>query len=761
MMEPETDKELKIYSEIQRPTKYFYTPKFEAKDTLTSKDAVKFLLDGTLRLRVCKYCLNITQNLNELDEIIVVAGKCGLYEVTINDIVTSFYPVKVNCDTNFPNKICSDCLDRAFQCYFFTQQCEQAGRALHNYLEDLNEKFNKLDPMEPLKRRGKPKLYLNHNVLNMECKNVIDYAEPLINLINLNALPNDLELTDLECPKCWQVLPNITSLVNHEKSHPKSMWYYCKQCGKAFVKYTQLKKHKRNEHSQKIEDINLEKIIFACKQCGISNESLSKHLLHIEKHSFTKTLSELIMNPKGNCAMCFNKAYNMVHLNENMHMHGGGAGLTGEKSISNIVTSVFPDITLHYSLEDKICKHCLNKLITSYIFILNVRNNRNRLDECVGTMVETLKHVDENKNILIEVNQNVVFPAIREDLLVKDDAEEFLEDEFRIPDSDTDSDAKSTHSTSTDDIIRDNPARNATKTYAKRFSINGFQQSMPIDKNLVVKTNERKQKCLKKRLQKFTCPLCYRHFVSDYFLKKHVIKHVYETTECSLCNENFKSNFDCTEHKKVVHTLNLKTFASCGICGRSFKNMDKLKMHSKKHSFVECPLCNKIFKSQPFFEKHMVRHQRKFNSNRKHIETCSFCERDYSNENELSLHVNKVHLQIKPYNCDMCEKQFYTELNLRSHKKLHNVKSREECTFCHKTFMCRKSLVIHLRKHIDIKPHYCPVCSKSFYSESSMKYHMKKLHGGRYCCRLCKHIVNSNIDLKNHFKVAHTYKQLS
>ncbi|XP_047513870.1 zinc finger protein 197-like isoform X2 [Pieris napi] len=348
MMEPESEKEINIYSEIHRPTKYFMTPKFEIKDTLTSKDAVKFLLDGTLRLRVCKYCLNITPNLNELDEIIVVAGKCGLYEVTIKDIVASFYPVKVSCDTNFPNKICSDCLDRAFQCYLFTQQCDQAGRALHNYLEDLNDKFNKLDPMEPLKRRGKPKLYFNHNVLNMECKNVIDYAEPVINLINLNALPNNSELTELECPKCWQVLPNITSLVNHEKSHPKSMWYYCKQCGKAFVKYTQLKKHKRNEHSVKIEDIKLEKYIFTCKQCGISNESLSKHLLHVEKHSFTKTLGELIMNPKGNCAMCFNKAYNMVYLNETMHMHGGGAGLMGEKSISNIVTTVFPDKSYTY-----------------------------------------------------------------------------------------------------------------------------------------------------------------------------------------------------------------------------------------------------------------------------------------------------------------------------------------------------------------------------------------------------------------------------
>ncbi|XP_045529271.1 uncharacterized protein LOC123717366 isoform X2 [Pieris brassicae] len=585
MMEPETDKELKIYSEIQRPTKYFYTPKFEAKDTLTSKDAVKFLLDGTLRLRVCKYCLNITQNLNELDEIIVVAGKCGLYEVTINDIVTSFYPVKVNCDTNFPNKICSDCLDRAFQCYFFTQQCEQAGRALHNYLEDLNEKFNKLDPMEPLKRRGKPKLYLNHNVLNMECKNVIDYAEPLINLINLNALPNDLELTDLECPKCWQVLPNITSLVNHEKSHPKSMWYYCKQCGKAFVKYTQLKKHKRNEHSQKIEDINLEKIIFACKQCGISNESLSKHLLHIEKHSFTKTLSELIMNPKGNCAMCFNKAYNMVHLNENMHMHGGGAGLTGEKSISNIVTSVFPDKSYSYR----------ELSIPSYPSILPIiKRKMDILEKSIKKMKIDLGNT-QLENINIECVKRVLFSKSKSDNvrifanINNKDNRDILKEHIKLIDAAVaiNKYENATSFGSSQQLIRNYLTENAIKlsekavtdkTHVKNIYQYYFEPILSENYPLKVRENNNRNCKICWLFKKPTCPSCKQYITKTQ--EKNYEERETEKKSCNLCYIFVKVGFCDVCHNILELDKDNKIFV-----------VSKDKIDKPKSTVWQCNIC--------------------------------------------------------------------------------------------------------------------------------------------------------------------------
>ncbi|CAK1549152.1 unnamed protein product [Leptosia nina] len=343
-METDSAKEVKTYSRISRISEVDWMPKLNLSDTLSSREALQFLLNGTLRLRVCRYCLNITNNLCELDEVLVLAGKSGLYEVTIKDIIGSFHPIKVIYDENYPNKICTSCFENALQCYLFTQRCEQAERAFNNFFEDINEKFNKLDPMEPVKKRGKPKLKPNHNILYTEHRNVIDYAEPIINLIHLNTLSTNNDSNNLECPKCWQVLPNQMSLVNHEKAHPQTMWYHCKECGKAFVKYTQLKRHMRLGH----EDIqNTECYMFTCKQCGCRNHSLNEHLLHIEKHRFTSALKDLVMKPEGNCDICFNKDVT-VNLNESMHFQGMGKGLVGEKTIHTIASTIFPDRSYKY-----------------------------------------------------------------------------------------------------------------------------------------------------------------------------------------------------------------------------------------------------------------------------------------------------------------------------------------------------------------------------------------------------------------------------
>lgn len=62
---------------------------------LTTKIAVKFLLEGRLKSKVCRYCLNITAGLSELDQIMKIGGTGSLYKVTIRDIVASFHPFKV------------------------------------------------------------------------------------------------------------------------------------------------------------------------------------------------------------------------------------------------------------------------------------------------------------------------------------------------------------------------------------------------------------------------------------------------------------------------------------------------------------------------------------------------------------------------------------------------------------------------------------------------------------------------------------------
>lgn len=271
---------------------------------------------------------------------------------------------QVTEDPNFPNKICNECVNRAISCYLFTQQCERAERALRNCLDDVYEKFEKLDPIEPVKRRGKRKLHPNHNVIHAEHEDVMGYAEPVINIVNVTnhftTEQSNNKISELECKKCWQVLPNVESLVNHETSHPKSMWFSCRLCGKSFVKCSHLRRHIKETH-QYIEENSAEIKIddFKCNECGSTNKTLAEHLQHNEKHKF-KSLFKCLVERKVDslCTVCFDKSSRLTSLNDVVHLHGGYTGLTGDRSIENILTAAIPGVSIFLLLLTELPQIC-------------------------------------------------------------------------------------------------------------------------------------------------------------------------------------------------------------------------------------------------------------------------------------------------------------------------------------------------------------------------------------------------------------------
>ncbi|XP_023941507.2 zinc finger protein 91 isoform X2 [Bicyclus anynana] len=746
------------------------------REPLTTKNAVKYLLQGSLRLRVCRYCLNITSRLSEFDEVLTLAVDGALHEVTIRDIVASFHPYKVADDANFPNKICNECVNRAISCYLFTQQCDRAERALRNCFDDIYDKFEKLDSLEPIKRRGKRKLHPNPNIIYAEHEEVIDYAEPVINIVNVTnqcTVPSNT-MSELECQKCWQVLPNVESLLNHENSHPKSMWYNCRLCGKSFVKRSLLRKHIKHTHKQNketIDEYNDEN--FKCVVCGTENKSLTEHLQHNENHKFSSLVKSLLQRKVDTlCTVCLDRSSHLMNMNDVVHLHGGYSGSMGDKSIQNILTATIPDINLTTYTGTKICDKCYNHAISSYVFIIKIRHVRSRLNTCLSGMLDKLSSIDDSdKNLMIEISQDTILPIFELDEVEEPpkiyDEYEILEDEFRISDSESCDSIESDSLNDTDHNFDVKPLNNVNKSAIKTYTnvkklVNGYQNDYGnsifrdvCSEFLTFNKKFNRPKHIPK--YRYTCPFCNKHFISDYFLKKHILKHIQRKVQCNICLHYFNSKFSLFEHKKAAHILQLEEYMTCKCCGRTFSNIKKMKSHQKSHRIKDCQLCDKLFLLQKHYDIHMQRHAIKFNAYKNEdVQTCSFCQKACSNENELSLHVNKVHLQMKPYSCDMCDRQFYTETNLSSHKKLHSLFSKENCAFCRKTFKCRKDLVVHVRKHIGMKPHVCPVCRQTFYSDGNLKKHMRIFHGGIYSCRLCRSVLPSQLELKSHINLIHS-----
>lgn len=420
----------------------------------------------------------------------------------------------------------------------------------------------------------------------------------------------------------------------------------------------------------------------------------------------------------------------------------------------------------------KICDKCLNQAITSYVFIHQFNFSRERLDTCVSLMLNNIKKIVPHANVFVQISPQTIMPAVEDadETLLLDENDyidesklkvDVLEDEFRLKsDSDTDLDITQDKlkskpveeeplTTIHEPDFLDNPAKNATRAYKNKKLLNGLQNKYSMDicsEFLTFNT-----RVAKKSWRKFTCPLCNKHFISDYFLKRHILKHIHKKINCTICHREYKSKFYLYEHRKMTHILKKQNYLSCKECGRSFLSQDKLYKHEKLHKATQCQLCDKVFSTQAQYTNHIQRHSVKLKIiNQRRAQTCSFCEKECPNDNELSLHVNKVHLQIKPYSCDMCERQFYTESNLKYHKKVHSMYSKETCEFCNKTFKCRKQLVIHVRKHIGVKPFSCQICGQAFYSSYKAREHMKVYHGGRYCCRICKTTFVTKYGLKDH-----------
>ncbi|RVE51903.1 hypothetical protein evm_003523 [Chilo suppressalis] len=396
-----TEKEvLEMLSSSLEPTKSHTFESYEVpedvqcqkEDTqnLSTKNAVKFLLDGTLKKKVCRYCLNVTTSLSELDQVLQVAGHGALYKVTIRDMIASFHPFKVAEDPNFPSKICDRCVDRTLSSYLFAQQCERSERALRNCFDDMYEKLEKLDPLEKQKKRGRQKLNPNHNTLFAEHENVIDYAEPLITIVNTaSELITNTENINRNndtfmCSKCCQNLPSLESLLNHEKSHPSSMWYHCHLCGKSFAKRIYLRRHIQSAHATG-KQITMQKTDFKCQECHFVSFDYHTHLQHIEKHKFKELLQNLVTRKMDKlCAVCLNKGMKLVDMEKMVCLHGGYPEMMGDRTLYSILGSTVPEKTSYKYQE---------LLIPSQAKILSIVKTNDKMKSSSSNFMISLPYV--------------------------------------------------------------------------------------------------------------------------------------------------------------------------------------------------------------------------------------------------------------------------------------------------------------------------------------------------------------------------------
>ena len=79
---------------------------------------------------------------------------------------------------------------------------------------------------------------------------------------------------------------------------------------------------------------------------------------------------------------------------------------------------------------------------------------------------------------------------------------------------------------------------------------------------------------------------------------------------------------------------------------------------------------------------------------------CPICENFFSNKSNLKTHISSIHNKILPFKCPYtnCEKKYSSNIRLN----------------------------VHIRTHTGIKPFKCNICNKSFNENGNLKAHMSR-----------------------------------
>ena len=172
-------------------------------------------------------------------------------------------------------------------------------------------------------------------------------------------------------------------------------------------------------------------------------------------------------------------------------------------------------------------------------------------------------------------------------------------------------------------------------------------------------------------------------------------------------------------------------------------------------------------KLQEISGKKVKRPSMKKHPKQKHVHTvhlkirpfeCEQCQKSFIKKNHLKDHINAIHLKIKPYECHQCKMSFAQKSQLNTHVKIHQEIKAHKCQYCNKLFSRKHNLSGHVeRVHLKIKPlkkFLCNECEAPFEHKQFLEYHMNKVHLNvkPYKCNLCENVFFIEAHLKKHLK---------
>ena len=248
------------------------------------------------------------------------------------------------------------------------------------------------------------------------------------------------------------------------------------------------------------------------------------------------------------------------------------------------------------------------------------------------------------------------------------------------------------------------------------------------------------------------CTQCERIFNSKESLKYH-IKSVHEgfKAPCDICGKHFTVTY-LKSHKekcgKPKQYIRLKPNEP----KRKAKLQEHLKTCSEKKC-ISCELCLAKF-TQEKYPKHKTICELIETIQEDSFE-CKACNKNFSRKDNITRHIESVHLKLKNHLCSDCGKEFSEKAALVRHASMHHGNVRYPCHLCDKSYGLEKDLRSHIKVMHENLSYTCVICNKAFSQKSNLDKHILEIHEGRKVkCEFCEKQLSST-SMKRHIEVVH------
>ncbi|XP_077300372.1 suppressor of Hairy wing [Arctopsyche grandis] len=227
----------------------------------------------------------------------------------------------------------------------------------------------------------------------------------------------------------------------------------------------------------------------------------------------------------------------------------------------------------------------------------------------------------------------------------------------------------------------------------------------------------------------FTCDYCSKNFHRRQMFITHIRTHTGESPfKCSFCSKCNKTKGALVKHERT-HTGE-KPY-SCKQCGRAFSAKETLNRHVKTHledKPIVCLECGKTFIQISQLRNHLVHHTGLS------IFKCKYCDVTFTQKSKLKAHEKHIHEGVEKLTCDTdgCTKSFITKDDLKRHQRIHTDVKPYQCKQCDKRFRTSGQKSSHERVHKREPPRRCSKCPRAFIRADCLLRHMRNKHPDDY-----------------------------